>query len=253
MKTHDTAHCQERMKKEYEFKMRPSGGAGEALTEVQRPRESRKDKWHGVFNGKGWAHKRVSIYSLNFYWQQSRNYLGFLVSLPRCGADGEGWMRQESGVRLFITAFLLNQIFIYSYSHNRWHNWQLLGNVLHTSQALFTHHFTEFSQTPEESVPLFEFPLKEKRRHLFEKLGQEHRDGKGFSRGSVSKEFVCNAGDAGLIPGSGRSPGEAYGNPHKYSCLESLTDKGPWWATAHGVTGTQARLKQRITHTHTHT
>ena len=251
MKTRDTAHCQQSMKKECEFNMRPSGGAGGLSRRSKGLERAGRDNRHGIFNVvKGWAHKRASIYSLNSYWQQSRSYLGFLISLPGCGADGEGWMRQESGVRLFITAFLLNQIFIYSYNHNRWHNWQLLGNVLHASQALFTHHFTEFSQTPEESVPLFEFPLKEKRRHLFEKLGQEHKEGKGFSRGSVSKEFVCNAGDAGLIPGSGRSPGEAYGNPHKYSCLESLTDKGAWWATAHAVTGTRARLKRRITHTH---
>ena len=35
----------------------------------------------------------------------------------------------------------------------------------------------------------------------------------GFPGGSVGKESACNAGDSGLIPGSGRSPGEGYGNP----------------------------------------
>ena len=39
--------------------------------------------------------------------------------------------------------------------------------------------------------------------------------------GSVSKESPCNAGDLGLIPGSGRSPGERNGNPLQYSCLEN--------------------------------
>ena len=37
---------------------------------------------------------------------------------------------------------------------------------------------------------------------------------------SEDKESACNAGDAGLIPGSGRSPGEGNGNPLQYSCLE---------------------------------
>ena len=42
----------------------------------------------------------------------------------------------------------------------------------------------------------------------------------GFPRSSVGKEYACNAGDLGLIPGSGRSPGEGTGNPLQYSCLE---------------------------------
>ena len=42
--------------------------------------------------------------------------------------------------------------------------------------------------------------------------------------------------DAGLIPGSGRSPGGGNGNPLQYSCLENPMDRGAWWATVHGVT-----------------
>ena len=42
----------------------------------------------------------------------------------------------------------------------------------------------------------------------------------GFPHSSVGKEYACNAGDLGLIPGSGRSPGEGTGNPLQYSCLE---------------------------------
>ena len=44
-----------------------------------------------------------------------------------------------------------------------------------------------------------------------------------------------NAGDAGLIPAPGRSPGEGHGNPLQYSCLENSMDKGTWWAIVHGV------------------
>ena len=58
---------------------------------------------------------------------------------------------------------------------------------------------------------------------------------KGFPRSSVSKESACNAGDPGLIPGSGRSPGGGNGTPLHYSCLENPTDGGAWWATVHGV------------------
>ena len=57
----------------------------------------------------------------------------------------------------------------------------------------------------------------------------------GFPCSSVSKESTCNARDPGLIPGSGRSPGGAKGNPLQYSCLESPTDRGAWRATVHGV------------------
>ena len=41
-----------------------------------------------------------------------------------------------------------------------------------------------------------------------------------FPGGSDSKESACNAGDPGLIPGLGRSPGEGNGYPLQYSCLE---------------------------------
>ena len=40
------------------------------------------------------------------------------------------------------------------------------------------------------------------------------------------KESACHAGDTGLIPGTGRSPGEGSGNPLQCSCLESTTDRG---------------------------
>ena len=58
---------------------------------------------------------------------------------------------------------------------------------------------------------------------------------KGFPSSSVGKESACNAGDPGLIPGSGRSPGEGSGNPLQYSCLENPMDRGAWQATVHGV------------------
>ena len=64
----------------------------------------------------------------------------------------------------------------------------------------------------------------------------------GFPGGSDGKEFACNAGDLGSIPGSERSPGEGNGNPLQYSCLENPMDRGAWWATVHGVTESQTRL-----------
>ena len=47
------------------------------------------------------------------------------------------------------------------------------------------------------------------------------RVNKGFSGGSDSKESACSAGDLGLIPGLGRSPGEGNSYPLQYSCLEN--------------------------------
>ena len=58
----------------------------------------------------------------------------------------------------------------------------------------------------------------------------------GFPGGSEVKASACNAGDLGLIPGLGRSPGEGNGNPLQDSCLENPMDGGAWWATVHGVT-----------------
>ena len=63
-----------------------------------------------------------------------------------------------------------------------------------------------------------------------------------FPGGSDSKASAYNAGDPGLIPGSGRSPGEGNGNPLQYSCLENLMDTGAWWAAVHGVTKNRTRL-----------
>ena len=58
---------------------------------------------------------------------------------------------------------------------------------------------------------------------------------KGFPGGSKVKASACNAGDLGLIPELGRSPGEGNGSPLQYSCLENPMDGGAWWATVHGV------------------
>ena len=70
----------------------------------------------------------------------------------------------------------------------------------------------------------------------------------GFPGGSDGKESVCNAGDLGLIPGSGRSPGEGDGNPLHCSCLENSMDKGAWWAIVHRVIKSPTRLKQLRMH-----
>ena len=51
-------------------------------------------------------------------------------------------------------------------------------------------------------------------------------------------------GDPGLMPGSGRSPGEGNGNPLQYSCLKNSADGGAWQATVHGVTKNRTRLER---------
>ena len=48
----------------------------------------------------------------------------------------------------------------------------------------------------------------------------------GFPGSSVVKNPSDNAGDTGLIPGSGRSPGEGNGNPFQFSCLRNPMDRG---------------------------
>ena len=65
---------------------------------------------------------------------------------------------------------------------------------------------------------------------------EEYKDKLDFPGGSDCKRSVCNVGNLGLIPQSGRSPGEGNGNPFQYSCLENSMDRGAWRATVHGVT-----------------
>ena len=63
----------------------------------------------------------------------------------------------------------------------------------------------------------------------------------GFPGGSDGKEYACNAGDTGSIPGSGRSLGEGNGNPLWYSCLGNPMDRGAWQAI-------QSMRSQRVGH-----
>ena len=63
-----------------------------------------------------------------------------------------------------------------------------------------------------------------------------------FPGGSVVKNPPANAGDVGLIPGSGRSPGGGNGNPLQYSCLENPMERGAWRATVYGVAKSQTQL-----------
>ena len=57
-----------------------------------------------------------------------------------------------------------------------------------------------------------------------------------------AKESACNAGDAGSIPKSGRSPGVGHGNPLQYCACKILWTRGAWQATVHGVTKSQTQL-----------
>ena len=63
-----------------------------------------------------------------------------------------------------------------------------------------------------------------------------------FPGGSDGKASVYNAGDLGLSPGSGRSPGEGNGNPLQYYCLENPMDRGVWQAAVYGVAESRTQL-----------
>ena len=65
-----------------------------------------------------------------------------------------------------------------------------------------------------------------------------------FTGGSDGKEFTCNAGDLGSIPGWGRFPGGGHGNPLQYSCLENPMDREAWQAAVHGVAKSRTGLSE---------
>ena len=69
-----------------------------------------------------------------------------------------------------------------------------------------------------------------------------------FPDGSVVKNPLTNAGDAGLIPGSGRSCGGGHGNPLQHSCLENPMERGTWRTTVLEVTKSWIGLKWLSTH-----
>ena len=56
------------------------------------------------------------------------------------------------------------------------------------------------------------------------------------------KNLLANAGDAGLMPRSGRSPGEGNGNSLWYSCIENPMDRGSWQAAVYGAAGVRHNL-----------
>ena len=74
-----------------------------------------------------------------------------------------------------------------------------------------------------------------------ERIGEKYNLVGGGGGGGLpcSKESTCNAGDmgdGGLIPGSGRSPGEGHGSPLQYLCLKNPMVRGAWLDTVHRVT-----------------
>ena len=73
-------------------------------------------------------------------------------------------------------------------------------------------------------------------------LAMRWRASLGFPGGTMVKNLPANAGDAGLIPESGRSAGGGNSNLLQYSCLENPMDGGAWWSTVHGVAESQTQL-----------
>ena len=73
-----------------------------------------------------------------------------------------------------------------------------------------------------------------------------HRGGptSTFLVAQLVKNPSANAGDLGLIPGSGRSPGERNGNSLQYSCLGNPMGRGAWRVTVHGATKSWTQLSK---------
>ena len=103
-----------------------------------------------------------------------------------------------------VSSILMSTITLYKVTTSKWVSW--IGVPLLRATSFFSN-------------------------YSFDKL---HLNSCGFPGGSVSKQSACNAGDLGLIPGLGRSPGEGNGNPLQYSCMENSMDRGTWWAAVHG-------------------
>ena len=65
---------------------------------------------------------------------------------------------------------------------------------------------------------------------------------RGFLGSSAGKESIFNAGDPGLTPGLGNSPGGGHGNPLQCSWMENPMDRGAWHVVVFGVTKSWTEL-----------
>ena len=74
----------------------------------------------------------------------------------------------------------------------------------------------------------------------------------GFPGGSVVKNLPASAGDTGLIPRLGRSPGEGNENPLQHSCLGYPRDRGAWKTAVHGV-AKESDMTQQLNNKNIHT
>ena len=74
----------------------------------------------------------------------------------------------------------------------------------------------------------------------------------GFPGGASGKEPTNaeDTGDAGSIPGLGRSPEGGHSNPPHFSHLDNPMDRGAWWATVHRVAKSQTQLNQLSMNAH---
>ena len=70
-------------------------------------------------------------------------------------------------------------------------------------------------------------------------------EGQGFLGGAVVKNLPADAGDAGSIPRSGRSPVGGNGHPLQYSCLENPMDRGAWRTVVREVLKSWTRLSMQ--------
>ena len=120
-----------------------------------------------------------------------------------------------------------------------------------TYTHLYVHSSTICPSTDEQikdMVHIYNGMLSHKKRMKWCHL-QQHRW--IYQVALVAMNSPTNAGDgrdAGLIPGSGRLPGEGHGNPLQYSCLENPMESEIWWAMVHGVAKSWTWLKQLSMH-----
>ena len=107
-----------------------------------------------------------------------------------------------------------------------------------------------------ERLSIYSLGNSQKREWLFHFLGStvdklEHLPlifCKGSPVGSVTENPPANAGDTGLIPGSGRAPGGGNENSLQYACPEISMNRGAWRATVQGVTKSQTQLREWSCH-----
>ena len=127
----------------------------------------------------------------------------------------------------------------YKYYILGWEGWEQNEHIYLHRFTTYLHKFMNQENEPIWTMQIWKWTTTKSSSN---NCGLEKKNG-----GSHGKQFICNAGDSGLISGSRRVPGERNGNSLQYSGLENSTDRGAWQVIVHRVANSPTVYRKQST------